>query len=67
MARAARISIAERLADAAALAPALTRLRGAGPAFYLLPTLFDPNEPLPPYFERPDEIRLNFRRRLARE
>lgn len=46
--RVARISIAERLADAAALAPALTCARGAGTAFYLLPTLCDPNEPIPP-------------------
>jgi thiamine pyrophosphate-dependent acetolactate synthase large subunit-like protein len=48
VARAARLAIAERLPDAAALAPALTRARGAGPAFYLLPTVFDPDEPIHP-------------------
>jgi phosphonopyruvate decarboxylase len=65
IARAARIPITERLQDAGALAPALARARNAGPAFYLLPTAFDPHEPIPPYSERPDEIRLNFSRRLA--
>jgi len=65
IARAARVPIAERLAAAAALAPAVAGARNAGPAFYLLPTLFDPHEPIPPYSERPDEIRLNFARRVA--
>ena len=65
IARAAGVPIAERVADAGALAPALARARGAGPAFYLLPTAFDPTEAIPPYSERPDEIRLNFARRLA--
>ena len=63
IARAARIPTAERLASAAALPAALAR--SDGPAFYLLPTVFDPDEPIPPYSERPDEIRLNFARRLA--
>ena len=62
IARAARIPVAERLADATALPAALSRRDG--PAFYLLPTRFDPNEAIPPYSERPDEIRLNFARRV---
>jgi thiamine pyrophosphate-dependent acetolactate synthase large subunit-like protein len=65
VARGARLAIAERLPDVVALAPALARARGAGPALYLLPTVFDPDEPIPPYSERPDEIRLNFARRLG--
>lgn len=63
-ARAAGFAIAERLETAGALAPALTRARGAGPGFYVLPTVFDPAEPIPSYSERPPEIRENFARRL---
>jgi sulfopyruvate decarboxylase subunit beta len=63
VARASRIPIAERLETPGALAAALGR--GGGPAFYLLPTAYDANEPIPPYSERPDEIRLNFARRIA--
>lgn len=65
VARAARVPIAERVAEDAALGSALARARDAGPAFYLLPTAYDPNEAIPPYTERPDEIRLNFARRIA--
>ena len=65
MARAAAIPISARLDDASALAPALARARGASPSFYLLPTRFDPTEAIPPYSQRPDEIRLEFARRLA--
>ncbi len=62
--RGARLAIAERVADANELAGALARARGSGPALYVLPTLYDPREPIPPYSERPEEIRLNFRRAL---
>ena len=62
IARAARIPVAERLENATALAPALART--ARPSFYVLPTRYDPHEPIPPYSERPDEIRLEFERRL---
>ncbi|HYE91102.1 MAG TPA: thiamine pyrophosphate-dependent enzyme [Terriglobales bacterium] len=65
VARASRVPIAERVDAASALAKALERARTAGPAFYLLPTAYDPDEAIPPYSERPDEIRLNFARRLA--
>jgi thiamine pyrophosphate-dependent acetolactate synthase large subunit-like protein len=65
MARAAGLPLAERVESAAALDPALASALGAGPAFYLLPTTYDPTEPIPPYSDRPDEIRLNFARRLA--
>ena len=64
VARASRMAIAARLEHASELAPALARSRDAGPAFYVLPTAYDPNEPIPPYSERPDEIRLNFARRV---
>ena len=64
-ARAAGLVIAERIASADALAPALARARAAGPAFYVLPTVFDPDEPIPPYSERPPEIRNTFARRLG--
>jgi thiamine pyrophosphate-dependent acetolactate synthase large subunit-like protein len=65
VARAARLPIAERLAGADALAPALRGAAGRGPALFALPTVYDPREPVPPYSERPDEIRLNFTRALA--
>jgi phosphonopyruvate decarboxylase len=64
VARAARIPIAAGLEGASDLAPALEPSRNAGPAFYVLPTTYDPHEPIPPYSERPDEIRLQFARRL---
>jgi thiamine pyrophosphate-dependent acetolactate synthase large subunit-like protein len=65
VARAAGIPLAERLEGAAALGPALARARGGGPALYVLPTSYDPDEPIPPYSERPEEIRLDFVRRLG--
>ena len=64
VARAARIPLAERLADETALSAALGRARGAGPALYVLATAYDPREPIPPYSERPEEIRVNFVDRL---
>ena len=65
VARASKVPIAARMDAASALPKALERARTAGPAFYLLPTGYDPNEAIPPYSERPDEIRLNFARRLS--
>jgi phosphonopyruvate decarboxylase len=67
MARAARFTLAEHVASADALRAALDRARTAdGPALLVLETAFDPSESIPPYSERPDEIRLNFVRALAR-
>jgi thiamine pyrophosphate-dependent acetolactate synthase large subunit-like protein len=66
VARAAAFALAEGVADAAAFPAALARARTAGgPALVVLETAFDPAEPIPPYSERPDEIRLNFARALA--
>ena len=66
VARAAAFAFAERLAEAAALPAALARARGRpGPALLAAVTAFDPHEPIPPYSERPPEIRLNFARALA--
>jgi sulfopyruvate decarboxylase subunit beta len=65
VARALSFSHAERVADAAAFPPALSRARQAGaPALLVLVTAFDPHEPIPSYSERPAEIRLNFARAL---
>lgn len=65
VARAARLRTAETLVAAGDLAAALVRGAVAGPALFVLPTVYDPAEPIPPYSERPDEIRVNFRRALA--
>jgi ATP-dependent DNA helicase RecQ len=55
----------ERLMTEPMLA-ALARIRQEpGPALLVLRTAFDPQETVPPYSERPDEIRLNFVRALA--
>jgi len=44
-----------------ALAPALRRARGAeGPVVLVLGIGFDPAEEIPPYSERPEEIRARF-------
>lgn len=64
VARASRVPSAARLARASDLPAVLDRARVPGPAFYVLPTAYDPTEPIPPYSERPDEIRLNFSRRI---
>lgn len=63
-ARALAFPLAERLSAAADLPAALARARDSGPALFVLPTRYDPEEPVPPYSERPDEIRLNFARAL---
>jgi thiamine pyrophosphate-dependent acetolactate synthase large subunit-like protein len=65
-ARAAGLAHVARVEDAEALPGALRASRlGGGPALLVLATAFDPHEVVPPYSERPDEIRLNFTRALA--
>jgi Thiamine pyrophosphate enzyme, C-terminal TPP binding domain len=67
VARATGFALAEDIPDTSAFGPAFARARGAGgPALLVLETAFDPREPIPPYSERPDEIRLNFTRALGR-
>lgn len=63
VARGAGLPVVERVAGAGDLAAALERA-AAGPALLVLPTVYDPAEPIPPYSERPGEIRLNFRHAL---
>jgi phosphonopyruvate decarboxylase len=66
VAGAAGFVLAERLADVAALPAALARVGARrGPAFLAAVTAFDPHEPIPPYSERPAEIRVSFARALA--
>lgn len=66
VARASRFAFAVDVPDAIGFPAALTRARAAGgPALLVLETAFDPAEPIPPYSERPDEIRLEFARALA--
>jgi len=65
VARAARCPVAARLDRPAELAAALAHAAGRGPALFVLPTAYDPREPIPPYSERPEEIRVNFARALA--
>ena len=66
VARAAGVACVERVEEAAALPAALARGReSGGPALLVAVTTFDPHEPIPPYSERPDEIRLNFARALG--
>jgi thiamine pyrophosphate-dependent acetolactate synthase large subunit-like protein len=62
--RAAGLATAARVESSGDLAAALARGGTAGPALLVLPTVYDPAEPIPPYSERPDEVRLNFRRAL---
>ena len=62
LARAAGIPHVERVADVAALRAAFPRARAAGaPALLVLEVAFDPDEKIPPYSERPEEIRARFR------
>ena len=66
VARATAWSHAQSVARAEDLAGALERCRrAAGPGLLALPTIYDPAEPIPPYSERPDEIRANFDRALG--
>jgi thiamine pyrophosphate-dependent acetolactate synthase large subunit-like protein len=64
VARAAGFPRAARLSDPPALRAALAE--AGGPALFALPTRYDPHEAIPPYSERPDEVRLNFLRALRR-
>jgi thiamine pyrophosphate-dependent acetolactate synthase large subunit-like protein len=62
LARASGIGCVTAVDEPAALAPALAAARGAeGPAVLVLPIAFDPAEEIPPYSERPEEIRARFR------
>lgn len=66
VARASRFEHAEDVPDAERFPTALARARASGgPALLVVETAFDPAEPIPPYSERPDEIRRNFARALA--
>jgi phosphonopyruvate decarboxylase len=66
VARATGFALAEDVRDASGFGPAFERARAVdGPALLVLETAFDPEEPIPPYSERPDQIRLNFARALT--
>jgi len=61
LARAAGIRHVETVAEPERLAAALaTARRAPGPALLVLPIAFDPAERIPPYSERPGEIRARF-------
>ena len=61
LARASGIGSVETVNEPTALAPELARARGTqGPALLVLPIAFDPAEKIPPYSERPEEIRARF-------
>jgi thiamine pyrophosphate-dependent acetolactate synthase large subunit-like protein len=62
LARASGIGRVTAVGEPAALAPALAAARGEeGPVVLVLPIAFDPAEEIPPYSERPEEIRARFR------
>ena len=62
LARAAGIPRVERVQDVAGLRAAFPRARSAGePAVLVIDVAYDPAEAIPPYSERPDEIRARFR------
>jgi len=62
LARASGIGHATTVGEPGGLAAALAAARGAtGPAFLALPIRFDAAEEIPPYSERPEEIRARFR------
>ena len=67
LARAAGLGHVERLGDVAALRAALPRAMASGPALLALDVAFDPDEVIPPYSERPEEIRARFVDRLGQE
>ena len=61
LARASGIAQVDTVDEPAALAKALATARQAkGPALLVLPITFDPAEEIPPYSERPQEIRARF-------
>jgi phosphonopyruvate decarboxylase len=56
------IANVERVGDVPALRAAFPRARDArAPALLVVDVAFDPSEPIPPYSERPDDIRARFR------
>jgi thiamine pyrophosphate-dependent acetolactate synthase large subunit-like protein len=62
LARASGIRRVTAVDEPVALAPALAAARGEKePAVLVLPIAFDPAEDIPPYSERPEEIRARFR------
>ena len=62
LARGFGISHVDRVGDVPSLRAALPRARAArAPALLVLDVAFDPGESIPPYSERPDEIRARFR------
>lgn len=62
LARAAGIGHVATATDVAALRAAFPRARAAGePALLVLEVAFDPDEKIPPYSERTEEIRARFR------
>jgi thiamine pyrophosphate-dependent acetolactate synthase large subunit-like protein len=61
LARAAGLRHVSTVGDVAGLREAFVAARGAGPAAIVVDIAFDPAEPIPPYSERPDEIRARFR------
>ena len=62
LARAAGIRHVVAARDVPELREAFARARAAGtPAVIVVEVAFDPAEPIPPYSERPDEIRARFR------
>ncbi len=62
LARAAGIRHVAAARDVPELREAFARARSAGaPAVIVVEIAFDPAEPIPPYSERPDEIRARFR------
>jgi sulfopyruvate decarboxylase subunit beta len=65
MARAAGLS-SEAVGTATELRDALARARAHSPSLLALETAFDPAEPIPPYTERPPEIRVQFAAWLRR-
>lgn len=64
--RAAGLPHVEAVGDVGPLRAAFPRARAAGgPTLLVLDVAFDPAEPIPPYSERPEEIRVRFAQRLA--
>jgi thiamine pyrophosphate-dependent acetolactate synthase large subunit-like protein len=62
LARAAGIRHVASVGDVAGLREAFVRAHEAGaPALIVVEVAFDPAEAIPPYSERPDEIRARFR------
>jgi phosphonopyruvate decarboxylase len=62
LARAAGIRQVASVADVPALREAFPRARAGGaPAVIVVEIAFDPAEAIPPYSERPEEIRARFR------